>query len=74
MENTPYQIKVANILEERRRKAKAEHKAKKEAGKLMTARLKPIKRRIKYNENRIEILRERIHQDGLLLVKIRDGR
>ena len=75
---TEYQIKILkeNVrlsIEEARK-----HKLDNEAKKAMTKKLKPIRRRIKYNEKMIISLHERImsaHQkvreDRLLLLKMR---
>lgn len=71
MENTPYQAKAIKILEERTRKAKADHKAKKEAKKAMTAKMRPIKKAIKDAEKRIFVLQGRIDNNKLQLLEIR---
>ena len=71
MENTPYQLEAIRIIEDRRRKARADHKAKKEAKKTMTAKMRPIKKAIKDAEKRIVVLQGRIDNNKLQLLEIR---
>ena len=73
---TEYQIKILKEMEALRLEKIRKHKEDKESKKLMTKKLKPIKRRIRENEKMIIHLQKRImstHQmvreDKLLLLK-----